>query len=107
MMKIITKYKYFILIIELIGCLLTMLSAVNADTNSKIRYYKGDGKISYLKSPGLFGTDGFKVVMPALELSRHIEREYNLEGLPKGGDYFIYLAVDDSKFDKAIFVMVK
>lgn len=101
-MKIISNYRYCILVIILLGCLLAIVCIVNADSKFKVQDYKGDGNISYLNSPGPLGTDGFKVVMPTFELSRHIEREYNLEGMPKGDDYFIYLVVDDSKFNKDI-----
>jgi hypothetical protein len=46
---------------------------VSDDTKFKFPDYKGDRNISYLKSPDLFGTDGFKVVMPTFRKKLSME----------------------------------
>ena len=76
--------------------LLVVIAISVSCTDSGLRNYKGDGTISKL-SGLLLGVSGYAVVMPGLDLSKSIDREYSLKGLPRArAPYNIYLVVSDS-----------
>ncbi len=61
--------------------------------HTAIDNYKGDGIIKYLKAP-LLGISGVKIEMPHLDLSKGINKQYNLANIPKTRSaYIVYLVV--------------
>jgi hypothetical protein len=57
-----------------------------------IKKYKGDGSTTYLQG-SLLGIPGLSIKMPQFDFSRPFEAEYNLNNIPKGNYYIIYLVV--------------
>jgi hypothetical protein len=60
---------------------------------SAIKQYRGQGVIQVLPAP-LFGAPGYRIEMPVFDLSKPLNVEYRLDGIPRGKyDYTIYLVV--------------
>jgi len=63
------------------------------ESKRDIRAYQGDGEIRYIPVNCFMCIDGCTVEMPHLDLSKGIDMEYSLYGIPKGRKYVIYLVV--------------
>lgn len=72
-------------------CVLASLAGCNMESK-KASEYKGDGRIEYLPAPPL-GISGWGVEFPHFDLSKGIEKTYDLTGLPAGTTYIVYLVV--------------
>lgn len=66
-------------------------------SDSGLKQYEGDGNIRKL-SGSMLGVAGYSVIMPAFDLSKGLNQEYSLKGLPVArAPYNIYLVVADSE----------
>ena len=80
------KHFYAVFLIFLISC-----------TDSGIANYKGDGQIVKLKAP-LMGVSGYSIKLTDFDLSKGLNREFQLTGLPPmRALYNIYIVVNDSQ----------
>jgi len=92
-MEWISKHKILFIALLLTALVTIWYNCVHQESLRDIKAYRGDGKIKYIPAPGPFGIDGSEIEMPHFDLSKSLDIEYNLSGLPRGGGYIIYLVV--------------